>query len=457
MRPISAMCLRCNGNRARVLTRFGLAGLTALLMTVLPVRAADLDIVEVTSETGVTAWLVEDQTDPTVAVSFAFAGGSNQEPAGKEGMADLLVSLLDEGAGELDSEAFQQRLYETGAQLSFSASSNRITGELNMLADEIEEPLELLSLALTAPRFDEQPVERMRSVLLSQIRAESNDPDEQGQRALAAALYGDHPLGRQPTLESLQAVSREDLEGFHRRTFARSNLFIGVVGAIDPETLRSVLDEVFAELPAEADLKEVPPPDLNFGEEVVQVYDRPQSSISLVYPGVAATNDDIYAASVVAEVMGGGGLVSRLFTEVRERRGLAYGAGAFLDSDIDWGRLVVYTSTSANQTGEALGAVREVVQNMAEEGPTAEELESAKRYLIGSYAIGNLSSTTSIARTLVSLQRLGRGRDYLERRDALFNAVTLEDARNMASRLLSVEPTMLIVGPEVEEAADQDG
>jgi len=416
---------------------------------VLPAHA-DLDIVEVTSEKGIKAWLVQDPSDPVVAISFAFVGGSNQEPKGKEGLVGMMASLLTNGAGDLDSDTFQQRLYETGADLSFGAGNDTVGGTLRVLAGETEEPLKLLSLAVSAPRFDEDEFARERAVAISRIKADRNDPDERGQRALASVLYGDHPIARRATEETLGRLTRDDLVAFHRKLFARSNLIVGAVGDIDPETLGRVLDEVFGGLPEKADLTEIPAPTLNFGQEVREIYDRPQTSIAMIYPGVAATSPDVYSATLLAEILGGGGLTSRLFMELREKRGLTYGAGADLDSEIDWGDLSIYVSTSGDRAAETLKVTREIVVQMAAEGPTQEELDSAKKYLIGSYALGQLASTSAIADTLVGLQRLGRSKDYIEERVGLINAVTLEDVKSMAKRLLSTEPTVLIVGPELK-------
>ena len=418
-----------------------------LFALVLPARA-DLDIVEVTSPKGIKAWLVEDQSDPIVAISFAFLGGSNQDPKGKEGMADLMANLLDNGAGDLDSDAFQQRLYETGADLSFRAGPDMISGRLRMLTGETEEPLNLLSLAVTSPRFDQPEFDREKAVAISDERSDSNDPDTRGQKALMAALYGDHPLGRPVTEETLAAIARDDLPGFHKKLVARSNLLVGVVGAIDPATLERLLDQVFGNLPEQAEVADIPPPQMNFGKEVREVYDRPQTSISFVYPGVAATSPDVYPATLLAEIMGGSGLSSRLFTELREKRGLTYGAYAGLDANIDWGDLSIGVSTGADRAAETIRTTREVIRQMVEEGPTEKELADAKKYAIGSYAISQLSSTSQIANTLVGLQRLGRSRDYIQERVGLFEAVTLDDVKEMAKQLLSVEPTVLIVGPE---------
>ncbi|WP_309083865.1 pitrilysin family protein [Chelativorans sp.] len=413
----------------------------------LPARA-DLDIVEVTSAKGIKAWLVEDPSDPLVAISFAFKGGTIQEPQGKEGVAGLTVGLLEDGAGNLDADAFQQRLYESGADLSLYPSSDMIAGTLRVLAGETEEPLELLSLALSAPRFEADEFARERSRTLSRLRAEKNDPDSRGARELASVLYGDHPLGRLATEETVSALTRDDLAAFHRRMFARSNLVVGVVGAIDPETLKRVLDEVFGGLPEKADLAEIPPPTLNFGRQVREVYDRPQTSTSLFYPGPATASPELYPASLLVQILGGGGLDSRLFTELRERRGLTYGANAALDSATGWGEVSVGFSTRSDRAAEALQAAQDVIADMVEKGPTPEELAAAKKYLIGAYAIRHLSSTTGIAMTMVHLQVEGRSKNYIEERVAKFNSVTMEDVKRTAGLLFSVEPTVLMVGPE---------
>jgi zinc protease len=424
-----------------------LAAFVCLFLGFIMPAHADLDIVEVTSQKGIKAWLVEDQSDPIVAVSFAFRGGSMQEPQGKEGLAGLMTSLLQKGAGGLDADAYQQQFYETGAQLSFDAGQEAIWGTLRMVAGETEEPLRLLALALASPRFDEAEFARERTVAISRVRATMNDPDARGQRKLAAALYGDHPLGRTASEESLAAIEREDLAAFHGKLFARSNLVIGVVGAIDPDSLSRLLDERFGDLPEEADLADIPPPDMAFGKTVWEVSDRPQTSVSLFFPGVPETSPEIYSAGLLSEIIGGG-FDSRLFVEMREKRGLTYGVGAGLGGGEDWGSLMIGFSSRSERTGQAMEVAESVVRQMIEDGPTDEELAKTKRYLIGSYSISRLSSTTDIAETMVDLQRLGRSRNHVEERAERIDAVTREEVQEMARQLLSRDPTALIVGPE---------
>jgi len=412
---------------------------------------AQLDIVEVVSPKGIKAWLVEDPSDPIVSINFAFVGGNVQDPEGKEGVTNLMVSLLDKGAGDVDFDAFQQQFYETGADLRLRDGSDFISGGIRMLAGDTAEPLRLLSLALTEPRFAETEFEREKAIKLTGLRSQESDPDYRGEKALRAALYGDHPLGRSVEEESLQAITPEDVATAHRKLVARSNLIVGVAGAIDQETLGRVLDEVFGNLPERAELAVVNPPELHYGQTVREVYDQPQTSISMVYPGVGATDRDLFAATLMAEILGGDGLSSRLFNELREKRGLTYGAYAGLNADIGWGSLHVGASTGRDRVGEALETTAEVVRGMIEEGPTEKELADAKKYVIGSYALSQLSSTSRISSMLVGLQRLGRSRTYIDERVELFNKVTLDQVKEIAKRLLSTEPTTLLIGPDTQQ------
>ena len=414
-----------------------------------PARAA-VEIQEVTSEGGVTAWLVEDYTVPIVTVRFSFRGGSVQDPAGKEGLSNLMSGLFDEGAGDLDADAFQERLDEVGAEMSFDARRDAVYGSMRMLAEERQAAFELLRLAVNQPRFDAEPFERIRAQIVTGIQREMRDPNSLGRDEFARALYGDHPYGRRAdgTLESLAAVTADDLRALHGRTFARDNLNVAVVGAIDAETLKAELDRVFGALPGAARLEPVEKARLNLAQQVDYVYAMPQTTLQFVYPGIERDDPAFFAAFLMNHVLGGGTFSSRLFDEVREKRGLAYGVGSSLHTSDYADMLMIGTSTRSDRVEEALGVIRDVVRAVAEDGVTEEELAKAKTYLVGAYPINNLDSSTAVARTLLELQRDGRGIDYIERRVALIEAVTLEEVRQAAQLLLTAEPAVLVIGPE---------
>ena len=242
---------------ARQVLAAGLMLALALLRRAATQAQAAMKIQEVKSDKGITAWLVEDYSVPIIAMRFAFDGGSTQDPKGKEGLANLMTSLFDEGAGDLDSEAFQIRLDDAGAEMRFSASRDQLYGSMRMLADQKDEATELLRVAITEPRFDAAPVARIKSQIVAGIQASAKDPQTEAQRRWLAALYGDHPYARPDdgTEESLAAIGADDLRALHRSIFARGRLHIAVVGAIDAETLKRDLDRIFGALARGADTR----------------------------------------------------------------------------------------------------------------------------------------------------------------------------------------------------------
>ncbi|TPI97147.1 insulinase family protein [Mesorhizobium sp. B2-8-1] len=429
--------------------------LLSIFFLVLPALAARaMDIQQVTSPKGVTAWLVEDYSVPMVAIRFVFGGGSTQDPPGKEGLANLMTGLFDEGAGPLDSDAFQVKLDDAGAEMSFEETRDGIYGSMRMLAEQRDEAFDLLRLAVNEPRFDQAPIDRIGAQILSGIIAGENDPDTIAQDRWARALYGDHPYSRsdQGTRQSIAAITRDDLKALHKAVFARSGLHVAVVGAIDPETLKKKLDMVFGGLPQNQALAPVADVEPNLARHIEVDYDLPQTSLQLAWPGVKRKAADFFPAVLMNEILGGGTFTSRLFQEVREKRGLAYSVNSSLINQDHADALIVTTGTRSDRAAETLGIVRDVVKRLAEDGPTDAELAATKKYMIGAYAINNLDSSSAIAATLVELQLDDLGVDYIQRRTGLINAVTLDQVKAAAKKLLSAEPTIMVVGPPLAGA-----
>lgn len=443
-------------NRLAILPRRTATPLATLFLSVvfliLPALAARaMDIQEVKSPKGITAWLVEDHTVPIIAIRFVFDGGSTQDPAGKEGLVNLMTGLFDEGADELDSEAFQIKLDDVGAEMGFEAGRDGTYGSMRTLAERKDAAFDLLRLAVTKPRFDQAPIDRIRSQILSGIIAGENDPGTIAQTKWAEAIYGTHPYSRsdQGTKQSLAAITPDDLKAFHKANFARDGLHVAVVGDIDAETLKQKLDALFGDLPEKQTLNPVADIEPKLGQQLEVNYDLPQTSLQLAYPGVKRDAPDFFAAVLMNEILGGGTFTSRLFDEVREKRGLAYSVSSDLIDQKHADALLVTTATRSDRAAETLGVVREVVKHMAEVGPTEEELEATKKYMVGAYAINNLDSSSAIAATLVELQLDKLGIDYMQRRGALINAVTLDQVKAAAKKLLSAEPAIMVVGPKL--------
>ncbi len=411
-----------------------------------------IDIQEVKSEGGIDALLVEDYTLPIIALSFSFEGGVSQDIAGKEGTVRLLSALMDEGAGELDSSTYRAKLEELGISVGFSAGGDRFGGSLRTIREDKETAFEMLRLALNEPRFDGDAIERMRDAIRTSIIRAEADPSAIARVKLRETIFADHPYSRptQGTEESINAITRDDIVAMHRKIFASGSVKIGVVGAISAEELAGLLEMTFGTLPKEANLQEIPEikPKLGVVEQIDMAV--PNASISLVYKGLSRDHPDFFAAHLMNHILGGGTFSSRLYREVREKRGLAYGVSSSISTREQTNFLIAGTSTRAENKDEALRIIKQEFERMAKEGVTQEELDVAKKYVAGAYAINNLDTSGKIARVLVALQTENLGIDYIDSRIQQIEAVTLEDVNRVARELLSVEPTVVTLGPATQ-------
>jgi zinc protease len=402
----------------------------------------------ITSPGGIKAWLVREPSVPIVALDYAFTGGANADPADKPGVATMVGSLLDEGAGKLDSRAFQEMLEERAVQLGFTANRDQFRGSLHTLKANLDEAVDMLRLALTEPRFDDEPVARIRDQLQAQLVRNSTNPNDIANRAWWAAAFPGHPYGRPSngTRESLAAITVDDLKAYVRNVFARDTLTISIVGDLDAEKAGKIIDQIFGSLPEKAKLAPVPAATMQgLGERIVVNLDVPQTVINFGELGLARSDPDFFAAYIVNYIYGGGSMSSRLYHEVREKRGLAYGIRSSLVW-MDAANIVSGgTATRGDRAAETLSLIDEETKRMAAEGPTQEELDKAKAYLKGSYAIA-FDTSSKIAGQLVQIQLDKLGIDYPEKRNAMIDAVTLADAKRVAKRLLDTKMLTVVVG-----------
>ena len=419
---------------------------TVLCITAVPAQAVPIE--RVISPGGIEAWLVRQETVPLISLEFAFAGGASQDPAEKPGVANMVSALLDEGAGDLDSRAFQEKLESKAIELRFRAGRDYFNGSLRMLNEHRDDAVELLRLALTAPRFETKDVERIRGQIFSSLQRDTTSPNAIASRRWWAAAFPGHPYGRQVngSLESLPRIGVEDLRTYVKRVLARDGLKIAIVGNLDAAAAGALIDRIFGSLPAKADLQPVPMVNpQGLGERIVVELDVPQTVITFGRRGVFRQDPDFMAAYILDHILGGGTFSSRLYAEIREKRGLAYS----INDNLVWLKgtalMIGGTATRADRTAETLTVIESEIQRMAEAGPTEEELAKAKSYLKGAYAL-NLDTSGKIAGALLQIQLDGLGIDYIERRGALIDAVTLEDTKRVAQRLLKGGMLVTIVG-----------
>ncbi|NIZ00182.1 M16 family metallopeptidase [Thalassospira lucentensis] len=427
------------------------AGLTVAAFATfgLASQAQAVEVQEVVSDGGIHAWLIEDHQNPLLTMNFSFTGaGAATDPDGKLGLANMVSGLIDEGAGEMDSQAFRGEMENRSIGLSFDAGRDDFSGSLVTLSRERDTAIDLLRLALSEPRFDDAAVERIRAQIVSGLKSAENDPRDIASRTFFKSIFGDHPYARpvSGTFDTVAGLNANDFRGFVGRAFAKDNLIIGVAGDITADELGPLLDEAFGSLPDHADLPAIADVTPKFGAMDVVQQDIPQSQAIWGQKGIKRTDPDFYAAYVMNYILGGGGFSSRLTEEVREKRGLAYGVYSYL-ADLDHAEMMMGGVATRNDAiGKSLSLISTEWTKMKDKGVTQEELDNAKSYLTGAFPL-RFTSLGNLSGMLVGMQKEDLGKDFLDRRNSLVDAVTLDDVNRVAAKLMDpANVTVTVVG-----------
>lgn len=420
--------------------------LAALVLPLLVLPARALDIQEVTSPDGQVFWLVEEPSIPIVAIEIGFRGGARLDTPAEAGLTSFTTSLMTEGAGEMDAVAWSKRADEISARVTIDGRSDQVDVSARFLADNIDESTEFLATTLVMPRFDAAAVERVRGQILSAIASAETDPDETATKTWWARAFPDHAYGRDTdgTSETVSGFAEADFRRAHARLLTRSNAFVAIVGAIGPEHAGRVVDRVLEGLPEGAPYTKTfagnsPPP----GVHVVEL-DVPQSVAIFGHAGLPRTDPDFIPAYLMNYVLGGGGFSSRLTEEVREKRGLAYSVYSYPYVLEETWLYLGGVQTANERIAESLEVVRAEWARMATEGLTEEDLKTAKTYLTGSFPL-RFDSNSKIANYLLFIQMADLGIDYINKRNGLIEAVTLEEVNRAAARLLKPENLSIVV------------
>ena len=420
---------------------------TAALAFALPARAA-VDIKEVTSPGGINAWLVEEHEIPFVALELRFRGGASLDAPGKRGAINLMTGLLEEGAGDMDAREFTRATERLAASFRYRASDDTVSVSAKFLTENRDEAVALLRETLINPRFDDDAIERVRAQVLSGLRSDLKDPNAIAGRAFDMQVFGNHPYGssKDGTMESVAALTRDDLVAAHAATVTRDRLYVSAVGDITADELGALLDTLLGDLPATgAPMPEKANPQFVGGIKVID-FDTPQSVVVFGQPGLPIDDPDFFAAYLVDIILGGGSFESRLMSEVREKRGLTYGVYSYLVGK-DHADIWMGSVASANdRVAEAVSVIRAEWQRMHDEGVTEKELEDAKTYLTGAYPL-RFDGNGPIANLMANMQASDMPLDYIATRNSKVEAVTLEQANRVAGELLDPDKlTFVVVG-----------
>ena len=391
-------------------------------------------------------WFVEDHTVPIIALTVSLPAGSAYDPAGKEGLAAFTASLLDEGAGKLNSDAYHTALAQKAIQLSASAGRDYTTISLVTLKENAADAYRLLGLALSKPRFDPDAIERVRAQILETLKEGDEDPSTVAARAFGRAFFAGHPYGHsvegQPV--SIMAIQRGDIQNFARAHCVRGGAKIAVSGDVDVATLKSLLTSAFNAIPTATPPPIAPVRHMGAPGLHVTAMPVPQPVALFGLPGILRNDKDFIPAYVANYILGGGGFSSRLMKDVREQRGLTYDISTDLATYQRAGLLAGQVATRNDAMKQTIQVLRDTMAKFASEGATAKELADAQTYLTGSFPLA-FASNVGIAAQLNTFQRVGLPVDYLAKRNGLIQAVTLDDIKRVAQRLFNPSKLTVVV------------
>ncbi len=414
----------------------------------------DVDVERITSPSGIEAWLVSDSTVPMIVMRAYWRGGSAIEPANTIGVTGVMTDMLTEGAGSLNANSYKERLQDLNMSLGFGAGWDGVGMTLTTLSENRDAAVEMARLALHEPRFDAEPLARIKRQMLVGIRTRETNPGYIANLALDQALYPTHPYARRTSREGVEAINRAALQERRAALFNRTTMQITIVGDINAADAGRAIDSIFGALPQGAAPPE--PPDATLSPAtplIVRTLPQPQSLVLFVGPGIQDEDPDWIPLAVANYILGGGGFSSRLMDQVREQRGLVYGIGTGPSVREHSAGIRGSAQTENGDVRQAIEVTRAEMARLYRDGATQAEVNDAITYLTGSFAL-DLDSNSKIAGVVHGYQTAGRPIDYINRRNDLIRAVTLEDVNRVIRRLFDPEDfTFVVVGqPEGLEA-----
>lgn len=422
-----------------------------------PAHAAKVS--EVVSDKGMKAWLVEEHSLPLVAVKIAFAkSGTAYDPAGKEGRANMAAALLMEGAGDLDFKAFGEALESHAIELRMGADEDLLNVSLESLSEHTDKAFYYLGLALTRPRFEESSIARVQGQTVSLLTQLGGQPGYLMSRAFAELAFGTHPYSKPQlgTKETVAGLNKNDFIQYTQQHLSRENMVIAIVGDITPAQVKQLLDTHLAALPERySGAGEIPEAVIaGEGETKTLTFDIPQTMVTFGTQGLKRNDPLYFDGYVMNQILGGGGsLNSKLGREIREKRGLAYSVFSGMNPLEHAALWQGGFSTRNEQVHSAVDTLKSTLKDFITNGPSDAEFNDAKQYLKGSFVL-NLDSNSDIAAFLINMQINKLGIDYLDKRNALVDAVTKQGVVDMARRLADPDKLrMVMVGKPAQEKA----
>ena len=417
---------------------------------------ARVDIQHWTTPTGSKVYFVASPTLPMLDVQIDFSAGSAFEAdARKAGLAELANELLASGVQGLDEEQIAARLVDIGARLHNSSDYDRASLSLRTLSEpaEREAAVELLHAILTTPTFPVAALDRERARTISAIQEADTKPDALAAKRFAEAIYPGHPYGVQATVASVGSITRDDLQRFWLTHYGAKRAVISLVGAVSRAEAERIAARISEGLPAAEAEASLPPVRLPLMQTVSVAHPAAQSHIYLGLPAISRGDPDFFPLLVGNYVLGGGGFVSRLMKEVREKRGYAYSVYSYFSPRKLEGPFQIGLQTKRSQAPEALKVVRQTLTDFLQQGPSVAELKAAKQNLVDGQAL-RLDSNAKMLSAVALIGFYGLPLDYLERFPQQVEAVTALQVRQAFARHVKQENMVtVVVAGDAEGAA----
>ncbi len=418
---------------------------------------AALDIQHWTLDNGARVYFVENHTIPMLDVNVEFDAGGRRDPAGKAGLSSLTSGLLARGLKEarladgsvepaMSEAEISNALADLAAQRGGGSGADRAGMSVRTLSARgtRDEAMRLLARLLAHPAFPEDLVRRDQARTVAAIRDALTRPESIASKAFWRLAYGSHPYGAEATVESVEAITRDDLQNFHRAHYVANHAVIAMIGDLTRSEADAIAKELTRRLPQGQSLPRLPDVALPVGAEERIPHPASQSHILVGMPALARNDPDVFALTVGNYVLGGGGFVSRLTREVREKRGLAYSAYSYFNPMAQPGPYMAGLQTRKDQSDEALQVVRDTLTAFLRDGPTEAELSAAKDNLIGGFAL-RIDNNRKILENIAAIGFYRMPLDYLDTWTAQVARVSVADVRAAFARKLAMDKMVTVV------------
>ncbi|MDG2088454.1 MAG: pitrilysin family protein [Arenicellaceae bacterium] len=432
----------------RGLTNLAVLVVTILMLFTLQTASAAPEIQVWETQHGVPVYFVEAHEIPMVQVSMGFKAGSANDPTDKLGLSSLMSQMLTMGVEGMGQDSLAEAIESTGAQIGASSDADKVVASFKSLSEAgiFQKASELFGKTLSKPTFNPDVLERERARRLVGLERQKQSPGVMAGKAYAATLFPDHPYGLPASGDesTLAAIDQSDLVAFHQKYIVQSNLVVAVVGDMTRPQVESWVDGLLASIPLGRLAGDVSVPMVPAASEQFISFDSQQSTILIGHQGIPRGHPDFIPLIVANYILGGGGLVSILADELREKRGLTYGVSSGFSRMVSSGSFTIRLQTRNDKRDEAVGLVRDVLGEFVENGPSEEQVQNAVKHLAGSFPLST-DSNSKVGRILMAIAYYGLPVDYLQTYIAELEAVDLKRVNQVVKQHMRPEDLIQVV------------